>query len=102
MIRNTQRFLIIDYIQKVHDCLRQHLFFHDDAALVIKLTFVPEGAMWQVMFACCSIYCELFCDGFVMSPSLVSAGLRGFSFRIWHNRFILTFSIFPNAGQYDP
>jgi hypothetical protein len=102
MIRKTQRFLMIDHIQKVHDCLRQHFFFHYDAAFVIKLALVPESAVRQVMFACSSIYCELFCDRFVMSPSLVSARLRGFSFRIWHNRFILTFSIFPNGGQCHP
>jgi hypothetical protein len=102
MIRKTNRFLLINQIQKVHSCLREHLFFHYDATLVIEFALVPKGAVRQVMFASSIIYYELFCDRFVVSSSLVSARLRGFSFRIWHNRFILTFSTYPSGGQYDP
>src|SRR5262249_55503772 len=96
------RFLWVNQIQKMHSCLREHLFFHYDATFVIELALVPEGAVRQVVFASSSIYYELFCDRLVMRSSLFSARLRGFSFRIWHNRFILTFSTFPNGGQYDP
>ncbi len=101
MIRKTKRFLIINQIQ-MDSCLRQHLFFHYDATLVIEFALVPEGAVRQMMFTGSSIYCELFCDSFVMSSSLVSARLRGLSFRIWHIRFILTFSIFPIGGLSVP
>ena len=64
MIRKTNRFLLIDQIQKVHSCLRQHLFFHHDATLVIEFALVPKGAVRQVMFA-------------FQYPPFFNAGARG-------------------------
>lgn len=37
--------------EKTHTCLRQYLFFHHHVPAVIEFSFVPEGAVRQVMLA---------------------------------------------------
>ena len=72
-------------MKKLHACLRQYFFLHYHVTLEVKFSLVPEGAVRQVVLARGRINGKLLCDSFVMCPPLVSAGFRGFSFRIWHN-----------------
>lgn len=88
-------------MKNVHTRLSQYFFLHHYVAFVIQLSFVPEGAVREVVLSGRSVHSKLFCNGFVMSSSLVSASFRGFSFRIWHN-FILTFLTFPIADRWHP
>jgi hypothetical protein len=71
-----------------HGRLCQYLFLHHNIAFVIELAFVPEGAVRRVVFARSGANCQLPGSSLVVRPSLISACLRGFAFRIWHNNSI--------------
>src|SRR6218665_389589 len=65
------------------------LFFHDHVAAVIQLSFMPKGAVRQVMFARGGAHRHFLGKGFVMGSSFIPARFRRLSFRIWHNLEIL-------------
>ncbi|CAN5488667.1 hypothetical protein BH09BAC3_BH09BAC3_33070 [soil metagenome] len=96
----SKKSILMTIEMKDHTCLSQYFFLHYNIALKIKFSLMPEGTVGQVMLASSWINCKLFCNSFVVSSSFVAAGLRGFSFRIWHNSFILTFSIFPIVDRW--
>src|SRR6218665_3610347 len=51
------------------------LFFHDHVAAVIQLSFMPKGAVRQVMFARGGAHRHFLGKGFVMGYSLTSSEL---------------------------
>src|SRR5688500_10864292 len=75
--RNTSLF-------RAHRRLHLDLFLHHNATLEVKFAFMPVSTVRQVMLSCNSVNHELLGSCLVMCPSFVPAGLRGFSFRIWH------------------
>jgi hypothetical protein len=77
-----------------HGVLSQNLLFHNHIAFIIELSFMPESTVWQVIFTCSRAHRHLLGCSLVMSSSLISAGLRGFSFRIWHNLNFIYFNFF--------
>jgi hypothetical protein len=68
-----------------HGLLSQYFFFHHHVASVEEFSFMPKSTVRQMAFACSRTDCKLLSKSFVVSSSLISSGLGGFSFWIWHN-----------------
>jgi hypothetical protein len=69
--------------------LRQHFFLHYHFTFEVKLSFVPEGAVRQVVFSGGGTDGKLLRCSLIMRSSLISPGFRGFPFWIWHINFCL-------------
>ena len=85
--------------------LSQHFFLHHHIALEVELAFVPESTVGQMMFTRGRAHSKLFGNSFVVRSAFISAGFRGFSFRIRHNNKWFTFSnflTFPSGDQWLP
>lgn len=62
-----------------------YFFLHYHVALEVELALVPVGAVGQVRFACYGVSSKLLGYRLVVRSAFISAGLAGFSFRIWHD-----------------
>src|SRR6478736_4011586 len=101
MTNRTVQFQFVTNNKPHHGLLCQNFFFHYYTSFVVKFAFVPESAVWQMVFTCCWANCKQLSGSFVVRSSFISSGFRGFSFWIWHNLSIkfnfLTFLIFLNV-----
>src|SRR5882672_2835003 len=86
-------------LKKLAMALCQYFFFHYHISFEVQFAFVPKGAVRQMMFAGSWANSLRLCNGLVMCSSFIPAGLRGFSFWIWHNLFYLFYFNFFNFSH---
>jgi hypothetical protein len=75
MITNKREINILSLSGVDHGVLSQNLLLHHHIASIVKLAFVPESAMGQVIFACGGAYGHLLGSSLVVCSSLISASL---------------------------
>lgn len=79
--------------------LGEHFLLHNHLAPVVEFTFVPEGAMRQMIFTCSRAHGQLLGVSFIMCSSLISSCFRGFSFRMCHFLYYLSVNSFFNSSH---